>query len=148
MMPNLLVFLRFLTCSPGEEIAVVEHLKGMALTGVAAHELKTLLGALMLLGKEETARKLQRIVWSFQLSQMAAVKLADDCVSSETMDTNGLSLDSYIDKLKEFPDYLDPSWQSIILQSPPQVSHCDLYRIIISKLLPYSSSFFFPIVII
>ncbi|XP_031485329.1 elongator complex protein 1 [Nymphaea colorata] len=107
--------------SPGEEIALVDHLKGMALTSVAAHELKTLLGALLMLGKEETARKLQRMVSSFQLSQRAAVKLAEDCLSNETMDTNALSLDNYIDKLKkELPDYQDPSWQSIILHPPLQ----------------------------
>ncbi|KAJ4970844.1 hypothetical protein NE237_003943 [Protea cynaroides] len=45
--------------SPGEEMALVEHLKGMPLTTGAQHELKSLLVSLVMLGMEDIARKLQ-----------------------------------------------------------------------------------------
>ncbi|KAF2296019.1 hypothetical protein GH714_035698 [Hevea brasiliensis] len=69
--------------SPGEEIALVEHLKGMCLTDGAKHELRSLLISLLMLGEEDIARKLQRVAESFQLSQIAAVKLAEDTISTD-----------------------------------------------------------------
>ncbi|GFS32050.1 IKI3 family protein [Actinidia rufa] len=72
--------------SPGEEMALVEHLKGMPLTAGAKHELKSLLISLVMVAKEDIARKLQRIGENFQLSQMAAVKLAEDAMSSDIID--------------------------------------------------------------
>ncbi|KAL5196557.1 hypothetical protein ABZP36_000069 [Zizania latifolia] len=45
--------------SPGEEMALVEHLKGMSLTSGALNELKSLLVVLIQLGKGETARQVQ-----------------------------------------------------------------------------------------
>ncbi|GFZ14885.1 IKI3 family protein [Actinidia rufa] len=72
--------------SPGEEMALVEHLKGMSLTAGAKHELKSLLISLVMLAKEDIARKLQRIGENFQMSQIAAVKLAEDAMSSDIID--------------------------------------------------------------
>nr|CAB3498548.1 unnamed protein product [Digitaria exilis] len=66
------------TTSPGEEMALVEHLKGMALTGSAEKELKSLLVVLIQLGKEECARQLQLAADNFEVSQRAAVKLTED----------------------------------------------------------------------
>lgn len=102
--------------SPGEEMALVEHLKGMSLTTGAKHELRSLLVSLLTLGKEDIARKLQRIGENFQLSQMAAVKLADDVVSSDIIDEQAHSLNCYIQRVgKELQDSDTFSWRSRVL---------------------------------
>lgn len=84
--------------SADEEMALVEHLKGMSLTAGAKQELKSLLGSLVMLGEEETARKLQRAGENFQVSQMAAVQLAEDTISSDNIDENAHTLEHYIAK--------------------------------------------------
>lgn len=61
--------------SPGEEMALVDHLKGMSLATGAKHELRSLLLSLLTLGNEDIARKLQRIGENFQLSQMQQLNL-------------------------------------------------------------------------
>lgn len=105
--------------SPGEEMALVEHLKGMSLTTGAKHELRSLLVSLQTLGKEDIARKLQRIGENFQLSQIAAVKLADDVVSSYIIDEQAHSLNRYIQKVgKELQDSDTFSWRSRVLLPP------------------------------
>ncbi|XP_042511807.1 elongator complex protein 1 isoform X2 [Macadamia integrifolia] len=104
--------------SPGEEIALVEHLKGMSLTTGAQHELKSLLVALVMLGNEETARKVQRMGDSFQLSQRAAVKLAEDTVSNNNIDERKHTLEHYVQKVRgELPHLETISWQSKVLLS-------------------------------
>ncbi|GAB4836592.1 Elongator complex protein 1, variant 2 [Ancistrocladus abbreviatus] len=84
--------------SPGEEMALVEHLKSMSLTSGAQCELKSLLATLVMLGMEESARKLQYMAETFQLLQMAAVKLAEDTISSDVVDERAYTLDSYMQK--------------------------------------------------
>ena len=90
----------FLLCSPGEEMGLVEHLKGMALTGSAENELKSLLVVLIQLGKEETARQVQQAADNFEVSQRAAVKLAEDTVSNDKVDENAHTLEHYIRMLR------------------------------------------------
>ncbi|XP_010260096.1 PREDICTED: elongator complex protein 1 [Nelumbo nucifera] len=105
--------------SPGEERALVEHLKGMSLTSVAQHELKSLLGALVMIGKEETARKLQRAADNFQMSQLAAVILAEETTCSDNIDETRHTLEHYIQKVKsELPKSEAFSWQSKVLLPP------------------------------
>ncbi|KAK9715761.1 hypothetical protein RND81_06G187500 [Saponaria officinalis] len=104
--------------SPGEEMALVDHLKGMALTSGAKHELKSLLSTLLMLGMEGTARKVQHISESFQFSQMAAVKLAEDSISTEIVDDQTYSFYRYLQKVKrEECDFEAFSWRSKILIS-------------------------------
>ncbi|XP_022938580.1 elongator complex protein 1 [Cucurbita moschata] len=104
--------------SPGEEMALVEHLKGMSLTAGARSELKSLLVSLMMLGKEETAKKLQRTAENFQLSQMAAVNLANDTVSSDTINEQADTLENYVQALKsEVQKLEDFSWRSKVFLS-------------------------------
>ncbi|XP_057484580.1 elongator complex protein 1-like isoform X2 [Actinidia eriantha] len=104
--------------SPGEEMALVEHLKGIPLTAGAKHELKSLLISLVMVAKEDIARKLQRIGENFQLSQMAAVKLAEDAMSSDIIDEQAHSVDHYILKVREEVQHLDTlSWRSKVLIS-------------------------------
>ncbi|PUZ38019.1 hypothetical protein GQ55_9G163500 [Panicum hallii var. hallii] len=86
--------------SPGEEMALVEHLKGMALTDGAEHELKNLLVVLIQLGKEETARQVQQAADSFEVSQRAAVKLSEDTVCNDKVDENVHTLEHYIRMLR------------------------------------------------
>lgn len=106
--------------SPDEEMALVEHIKGMSLTVGAKHELKSLLLALVMLGKEDIARQLQRIGENFQISQYAASKLAEDAMSSEVICEQAHSLDNYIQKVKQEPQLHadDFSWQIKVLISP------------------------------
>ncbi|XP_057979456.1 elongator complex protein 1 isoform X2 [Malania oleifera] len=105
--------------SPGEELALVEHLKGMSLTTGARSELKSLLTALLMLGEEEIARKLQRAGESFQLSQMAAVKLAEEMVSTDNIDEHAHTLEHYIQKVRSEPQNADAFfWRSKVLLSP------------------------------
>ncbi|XP_052205428.1 elongator complex protein 1 [Diospyros lotus] len=104
--------------SPGEEMALVEHLKGMSLTTGAKLELKSLLVSLVMLAKEDIARRLQHIGEKFQLSQMAAVKLAEDAMSSDIIDEQAYSLDHYIQKVRKVAHSDTFSWQSKVLLSP------------------------------
>ncbi|XP_008810803.1 elongator complex protein 1 [Phoenix dactylifera] len=106
--------------SPGEEMALVEHLKGMSLTASAQHELKSLLKALVMLGKEEIAQQIQSVGDHFQLTQEAAVKLAEDTMTNETVDENTHTLEHYVKKLRA-PHHLQAlCWQSKVLMPPLQ----------------------------
>ncbi|CAN6282278.1 unnamed protein product [Urochloa humidicola] len=86
--------------SPGEEMALVDHLKGMALTDSAKNELKSLLVLLIQLGKEGSARQVQQAADSFEESQRAAVKLAEDTVCNDKIDENTHTLEHYIRMLR------------------------------------------------
>lgn len=77
-------------------MALVEHLKGMALTGGAQNELKSLLVVLIQLGKEERARQVQEAAGNFEVSQRAAVKLAEDTVCSDKVDESAHTLEHYV----------------------------------------------------
>ncbi|XVF23857.1 hypothetical protein REPUB_Repub13aG0075700 [Reevesia pubescens] len=105
--------------SPGEEMALVEHLKGMSLTAGAKRELKSLLVSLVMLGKEETARKLQHVGENFQLSHMAAVQLAEDTLSNDTINEHAHTLERYVLKVKNKLQNSDAfSWRSRVFLSP------------------------------
>lgn len=105
--------------SPDEEIALVEHLKGMSLSVGAKRELKSLLVSLVMLNKEDIARKLQRVGENFQLSQMVAVSLAADAASSEIIDENAFSQELYMKKVrKELLHSEAFSWQIKMFLSP------------------------------
>lgn len=100
-------------------MALVEHLKGMSLAVGAKRELKSLLVSLVMLNKEDIARKLQRVGENFQLSQMAAVSLAADATSSEIIDEHAFSQELYMKKLrKEFLHSEAFSWQIKMFLSP------------------------------
>ncbi|KAL2323917.1 hypothetical protein Fmac_022975 [Flemingia macrophylla] len=86
--------------SPDEEMALVEHLKGMSLTLEARRELKSLLVPLMMFGEGETCRKLQQMGENFQLSQMAAVRLAEDTMCSDTINEYEHTLEKYAQKVR------------------------------------------------
>ncbi|KAG6670046.1 hypothetical protein I3843_01G275600 [Carya illinoinensis] len=86
--------------SPGEEMALVEHLKGMSLTAGAKRELKSLLGSLVMTSEEATARKLQHTAENFQISQMAAVQLAEDAMPSDSINEQAHTLELYIQRVK------------------------------------------------
>lgn len=103
--------------SPGEEMALVEHLKGMYLTPGAERELKSLLVSLVVLGKEEMAKKLQRTGEAFQLSQMAAVKLAEDTMPNDNIDEYAYTLENYIQKLRNEQQSDAFVWRSKVLLS-------------------------------
>uniref|UniRef100_A0A5B6YQC9 Elongator complex protein 1 n=1 Tax=Davidia involucrata TaxID=16924 RepID=A0A5B6YQC9_DAVIN len=105
--------------SPGEEMALVEHLKGMSLIAGAQRELKSLLVSLVMLGMEDIARKLQRIVENFQLSQVAAVKLAEDATPSDSIDEHAHSLEHYIKKVRKELQHSEAFfWRSKVLLLP------------------------------
>ncbi|KAL6551733.1 Elongator complex protein 1 [Orobanche gracilis] len=102
--------------SPDEEMALVEHLKGMSLSEGAKIELKSLLVSLVMLGEEDTARKLQCTCGKFQVSQMAAVRLADDAVLTDNIDEHSFTLDRYIEIVKKEEKNSDAfSWRSKVL---------------------------------
>ncbi|XP_072975367.1 elongator complex protein 1 [Typha angustifolia] len=106
--------------SPGEEMALVEHMKGMSLTAGAQCELKSLIIALLSLGKEDTARQLQYAGDKFELSHKAAIKLAEDTMASEKIDENSQTLEHYLQKLRSLPHPENHSWQIKVLLPPPQ----------------------------
>lgn len=78
----------------------MEHLKGMSLTVGARCELKSLLVSLMMFGEGETARKLQQTGENFQLSQTAAVRLAEDTMSNDTINEHAHTLEHYTRKVR------------------------------------------------
>ncbi|KAJ7971300.1 Elongator complex protein 1 [Quillaja saponaria] len=105
--------------SPGEEMALVEHLKGMCLATGARHELRSLLVSLVMLGEDEAARKLQRTGENFQLSQMAAIKLAEDTVSNDSIDEYAHTLEYYTQKVRSEMQNSDTfSWRCQVFISP------------------------------
>nr|GEU54848.1 IKI3-like protein [Tanacetum cinerariifolium] len=104
---------------PDEEMALVDHLKGMSLASGAARELKSLLACLVMIGKEDIARKLQRVGENFQLSQKAAVKLAEDAMACDIVDEHVFVLELYIKKLRnELLQSEEFSWQSKVFVTP------------------------------
>lgn len=105
-----------LACSPGEEMALVEHLKGMSLTDGAKHETKSLLIFLVMIGKDDIARKLQHACENFQLSQVAAVKLAEDTILTDSTDECVYSMEHYIQSVRTDMPHLEAfSWKSKVL---------------------------------
>ncbi|KAF9599086.1 hypothetical protein IFM89_033693 [Coptis chinensis] len=102
--------------SPGEEIALVEHLKGMSMTSGAQRELRSLLLTLLMLASEEIARKLQQAGDTYQLAQMAAVRLAEDTMSNADIDEKTQTLEHYIQIIhSEWPLSDVFSWESKVL---------------------------------
>lgn len=100
-------------------MALVEHLKGMSLTAGAKRELKSLLVSLVMLGHEETARKLQHVGENFQLSHMAAVRLAEDTMSNDIINEQAHTLERYVQKVKtELQDLEAFSWRCRVFLSP------------------------------
>lgn len=90
----------------------MDHLKGMSLRVEARRELKSLLVSLMMFGEGETARKLQQMGESFQLSQMAAVRLAEDTISNDTINEYAHTLEQYTPKVRdEMHDSEALSWR-------------------------------------
>lgn len=55
---------------------------------------------LVMLGEVETARKLQKAGENFQLSHMAAVKLAEDTVSTDGIDEHTQTLEHYTQSIR------------------------------------------------
>ncbi|KAG8080090.1 hypothetical protein GUJ93_ZPchr0007g3888 [Zizania palustris] len=107
--------------SPGEEMALVEHLKGMSLTSGALNELKNLLVVLIQLGKEEIARQVQLAGDNFEVSQMAAVKLAEDTVPNDKIDENAHTLEHYVKMLRAHqPTESETNCWRIKALSPPR----------------------------
>ncbi|KAK8969377.1 Elongator complex protein 1 [Platanthera guangdongensis] len=104
--------------SPGEEMALIEHLKGMSLTDDARRELKSLLVALLMLGKEDLARRLQRTGDSFELTQHSAVKLTEDTVSTDKIDESAHTLEFYTEKARGSWRSQAHSWQIKVLALP------------------------------
>ncbi|KAI0527653.1 hypothetical protein KFK09_003258 [Dendrobium nobile] len=104
--------------SPGEEMALIEHLKGMALTEGAIRELKSLLLALLMLGKDEIARQLQCSGDNFQLSQYSAVKLAVDTMSTDKIDESTHTLNNYIEQARGSWHSKAHSWHVKVLTPP------------------------------
>lgn len=102
--------------SPDEEMALVEHLKGMSLAEGAKIEIKSLLISLLMLGEGDTARKLQRTCETFQMSQMAAVKLADGAMSTDNIDEHAFTLDCYVQIIRKEQQNSDAfSWRLKVL---------------------------------
>ncbi|KAL8159767.1 hypothetical protein V2J09_001304 [Rumex salicifolius] len=104
--------------SADEEMALVEHLKGMAIIAEAKVEVKSLLACLLMLGLLDTATKVQHMAETFQLQQMAAVKLAEDAKLNDVIDEHVYSLDRYIQRVKgELQSSVDFAWRSKMLPS-------------------------------
>ena len=100
-------------------MALVEHLKGMSLTAGAKRELKSLLVSLVMLGNEETARRLQHVGENFQLSHIAAVRLAEDTMSNDFINEHAHTLERYVQKVKtELLDSDAFSWRCRVFLSP------------------------------
>lgn len=94
----------------------MEHLKGMSLSEGAKCELRSLLICLVMLGEEDTARKVQRTAEKFQLSQVAAVKLAGDSISNDIIDEHAFTLDHYVQNVRKELQNSDAfSWRSKVL---------------------------------
>lgn len=93
-------------------------MKGMSLTVEARNELKSLLVCLVMFGEGETARKLQHMGESFQLCQVAAVKLAEDTMSTDVIDEHSHTLEHYTRKVRtEMQNSEAFSWRAKVFVS-------------------------------
>lgn len=100
-------------------MALVDHLKGMRMMEGGKRELKSLLICLVTLGETESAQKLQQTAENFQVSQVAAVELADDTVSSESVDEEVYCLERYVQKTRSTARDSDAfSWMLKVFTSP------------------------------
>ncbi|KAG7550537.1 Elongator complex protein 1 [Arabidopsis thaliana x Arabidopsis arenosa] len=105
--------------SAGEEMALVDHLKGMRMTEGGKRELKSLLICLVTVGEVESAQKLQQTAENFQVSQVAAVELAHDTLSSENVDEEIYCFERYAQKTRSTArDADDFSWMLKVFISP------------------------------
>lgn len=97
----------------------MDHLKGMSLTVGAKQELKSLVVFLVMLGEVDTARKLQDTGETFQLSQMAAIKLAEDTMSIDIINEHAHNMERYVQIVKlESQNSEAFSWRSKVFLSP------------------------------
>ncbi|TVU46740.1 hypothetical protein EJB05_06297, partial [Eragrostis curvula] len=87
---------------------LVEHLKGMAPTASAQNELKSLLVVLFMLGKEGIARQVQEAGDNFEVSERAAVKLAEDKICDNKIYENAYTLDHYMKMLRAHRPHTTP----------------------------------------
>lgn len=93
-------------------------MKGMSLTVEARDELRSLLVSLVMFGEGETARKLQHMAENFQLSQMAAVRLAEDTMSNDSINENAHTLEHYTRKVRsEMQNSEALSWRTKVFIS-------------------------------
>jgi elongator complex protein 1 len=101
-------------------MALVDHLKGMSLATGAQKELRSLLVVLTQLQKEDTARQVQLAGDNFEVSQMAAVKLAEETISTDKIDENAHTLEYYTKMLRAHQPTIGEtsSWRIKVL-SPP-----------------------------
>lgn len=100
-------------------MALVDHLKGMRMTEGGKRELKSLLICLVTLGENESAQKLQMTAENLQVAQVAAVELADDTVSSESVDEDFYSFERYVKKTRSTARDSDAfSWMLKVFISP------------------------------
>lgn len=100
-------------------MALVDHLKGMRMTDGGKRELKSLLICLVTLGENESAQKLHMTAENFQVAQVAAVELADDTVSSESVDEDFYSFERYVKKTRSAARDSDAfSWMLKVFISP------------------------------
>lgn len=94
----------------------MEHLKGMGLASGARRELKSLLICLVMLHEDGVARKLQHVAKNFQLSQTAAVRLAEDLMPSDKIDEQIYNLEKYVVRVGEEIQHSEVfSWQLKVL---------------------------------
>ncbi|MCO5551427.1 hypothetical protein L7F22_004930 [Adiantum nelumboides] len=74
--------------SPGEEAALVEHLKGMKVAERTLEEIQKLLHILVFFKQNVVAEKVQRLVFQFQSSQHRAVHEAEGSVANDIVQSN------------------------------------------------------------
>ncbi|MCO5559918.1 hypothetical protein L7F22_013522 [Adiantum nelumboides] len=74
--------------SPGEEAALIEHLKGMKVAERTLEEIQKLLHILVFFKQNVVAEKVQRLVFQFQSSQQKAVHEAEGSVADDIAQSN------------------------------------------------------------
>ncbi|KAG6554048.1 hypothetical protein Mapa_003963 [Marchantia paleacea] len=103
--------------SPGEEMALVQHMKGTALSAVKVEEQRLLLQALLQLGFERIARQLQRALTHFITVQEDAVRQAEEKLKEEQSQES--SVPQEVDSVESSPNVTigtkDVQWKWVVL---------------------------------
>lgn len=118
-------FLLHVYCSPGEELGLIEYIRGMAVSKRMLEEVRRLLGALLLLGHYDVASRVQAALALFQATQKAAQESVEEEARIDDAVETMRPVASAASALAPAPGVapLSVSWRLAVLETPEAPQH-------------------------
>lgn len=120
-------FLLHAYCSPGEELGLIEYVRGMAVSKRMLEEVRRLLGALLLLGHYDVASRVQEALALFQATQKAAQESVEEEARIDDAVETVRPVTSAASALAPAPASgvaaLSLSWRLAVLETPEAPQH-------------------------